>query len=99
MDQVVDGHREMVDVEKSRMLRGHRVRCAKVLSHTRENIACAKCPQCGVLVTHLVADMGIAVACKRIYENTHLSCQPVDDHHELEDDDQELEDCRQGIQP
>ena len=44
------------------------------------------------------------VACERYLPNknekcTHLSCHPVDDHRELEDDDQELEDWHQLIQP
>ena len=36
----------------------------KVLSHTRENIACAKCARCGVLFTPHVAYMGTDIACE-----------------------------------
>ena len=36
--------------------------------------------------------------CKILENCTHLSCHPVVDHHELEGDDQEAENCRQFIQ-
>ena len=77
----------------------------KALSHTRENIACAKCARCGVLFTTTVVCVGIAIFRKRnhcklnkeiekvhsIYAEFHSS-HLEDDHHELEDNDQELGD-------
>ena len=37
--------------------------------------------------------------CKILENCTHFSCNPVVDHHELEDDDHEAENCHQLIQP
>ena len=93
VDQVVDGHCEMVEVERREwqtiLVRdtSHytRVRCAKKSSATREKIlrvARDRCARCGVQFTPPVAYKGIAIACQRNSLKKKKHCGSFDNANE-----------------